>query len=367
MSSAVAFWLAMATTSQAHEVLPAIADIEVVDDQIRLQIELNAEAILADLDLDGVTDTDAATAGTSYDGLRQLSGADLTASIQQDSAKLTQHINVLSGEAAVNLTLTTITVPDIGDVEVTRVTTLVLMGDLAEGAQTLQVGWPKEFGVLILRQIGVPEPYSGYLEGGALSDAFHIAGGDQDSGWISFLQYIPVGFEHIVPMGLDHILFVLGLFFLSTQMRPLLWQISAFTLAHTVTLAMGALGWIVVPGAIVEPIIAASIVFVAVENILTDGLSRWRPALVFVFGLLHGLGFASVLGEFGLPEANFIPALLGFNVGVEIGQLSVIAAAFLAVGLWFGQKEWYRRVIAIPASLAIAIIGGYWFVERVFL
>jgi HupE / UreJ protein len=134
-----------------------------------------------------------------------------------------------------------------------------------------------------------------------------------------------------------------------------------------VTLALGALGYVHIPGAIVEPIIAASIVYVAVENILSDGLSRWRPLVVFGFGLLHGLGFASVLEEFGLPEGNFVPALLGFNVGVELGQLAVILAVFLLVGVWFRDKAWYRPAIAVPASAAIGLVGAWWFVERVFL
>ena len=186
------------------------------------------------------------------------------------------------------------------------------------------------------------------------------------TGWVAFASYIPVGFDHIVPKGLDHILFVLGLFFLSARLGPLFWQISAFTLAHTVTLALGALGWVSVSGAIVEPLIAASIVFVAVENIFSKGLSPWRPAIVFGFGLLHGLGFASVLGEFGLPTGQFIPALIGFNVGVEVGQLAVIAVAFSLVG-WFVRKDWYRTAISIPASLAIAAVGVWWVIERTIL
>ena len=148
-------------------------------------------------------------------------------------------------------------------------------------------------------------------------------------------------------------------------MRPLVWQISAFTLAHTVTLALGAMGWVNVPGSIVEPLIAASIVYVAVENIFAKGLNPWRPFVIFGFGLLHGLGFASVLGEFGLPDGQFIPALIAFNIGVELGQLTVIALAFLAVG-WFARKSWYRAGIAIPASCIIAAVGAYWCVERVF-
>ncbi len=117
----------------------------------------------------------------------------------------------------------------------------------------------------------------------------------------------------------------------------------------------------------VEPLIAASICYVAIENVFTNHLNPWRPAIVFGFGLLHGLGFASVLEEFGLPETHFIPALLGFNVGVELGQITVIAIAFLAVGFWFRNKPWYRSVITIPASLVIAGIGAYWVLERTVL
>ena len=118
-------------------------------------------------------------------------------------------------------------------------------------------------------------------------------------------------------------------------------------------------------GSIVEPLIAASIVYVAVENIFAKGLNPWRPFVIFGFGLLHGLGFASVLGEFGLPDGQFIPALIAFNIGVELGQLTVIALAFLAVG-WFARKSWYRAGIAIPASCIIAAVGAYWCIERVF-
>ena len=146
-----------------------------------------------------------------------------------------------------------------------------------------------------------------------------------------------------------------------------MWQISAFTLAHTVTLIAGSLGLINLPASIVEPLIAASIVFVAVENIFFSKLNKWRSILVFSFGLLHGLGFANVLAEFGLPEGQFLPALIGFNIGVEIGQLSVIAIAYLLLGLTFGQKTYYRKVISIPASFIVASIGTWWLFERVLL
>ena len=178
-----------------------------------------------------------------------------------------------------------------------------------------------------------------------------------------FWLYTKAGFEHIIPKGLDHILFVLGLFFSSLLLASLLWQVTAFTLAHSVTLGMAALGIISVPAAIVEPLIALSIVWVAVENCYATSVSRWRPAVVFGFGLLHGLGFASVLADYGLPKQDLVSSLLAFNVGVELGQLTIIAAA--AVCTWgIRQKAWYRLGVQIPASVCIALVGAYWLLER---
>jgi hypothetical protein len=114
-------------------------------------------------------------------------------------------------------------------------------------------------------------------------------------------------------------------------------------------------------------LIAASIVYVAVENVVARGLTPWRPVIVFLFGLLHGLGFASVLADVGLPPGQYVPSLIGFNVGVEIGQLTVVALAYLTVGYWFGDKPWYRARIATPASLAIAAVGAWWVIERTLL
>ncbi len=176
-------------------------------------------------------------------------------------------------------------------------------------------------------------------------------------------RYLFLGFTHILPKGLDHILFVLGLFLLSLRLRPLLAQVTAFTVAHTLSLALAMLGLVHLSPRIVEPLIAVSIVYVAVENVFARELKKSRVALVFAFGLLHGLGFAGVLSELGLPRSSFVPALLSFNVGVELGQLTVIAAAFLAVGA-FRSRSWYVMRVAVPASLAIAAVGLYWAITR---
>ena len=177
-------------------------------------------------------------------------------------------------------------------------------------------------------------------------------------------SYIQIGFEHIVPKGTDHILFILGLFLLSTHLRPLLWQVTMFTIAHTITLGLAMLNIIQLPASVVEPLIALSIAYVGVENIYAKSLHKSRLVLVFLFGLLHGLGFAGVLSDFGMPKGDFAEALISFNVGVELGQLAVISIAFVLLRFWFQDQNKYRKFIVVPGSVFISVIGSYWFLER---
>jgi len=206
------------------------------------------------------------------------------------------------------------------------------------------------------------EPTRFIVDPGETSPAYPLDAAAPAAGNV-FWRYLVLGFEHILPKGLDHILFVVGLFLLSTRLRPLLWQVTAFTVAHSVTLALSMLGVVELPSRIVESLIALSIAYVAIENLFTARLHAWRTALVFGFGLLHGLGFAGVLRELGLPPDDFVPALVSFNLGVELGQLSVVALAFVLVGR-FRSSAWYRRAIVLPVSAAIALTGLYWAWER---
>ena len=173
-----------------------------------------------------------------------------------------------------------------------------------------------------------------------------------------------LGFIHILPKGLDHILFVIALFLLTIRLKPLLIQVSLFTLAHTLTLGLSIMGIISLPGSIVEPLIALSICYVGIENCRHSELKTSRMAIVFGFGLLHGMGFAGVLSELGLPSDHLLSALVSFNVGVELGQLAVILGALVTVG-WFRNAPWFRSRIVEPASIFIATIGLFWTVERV--
>lgn len=357
----------MSSAVAAHEVQPAVADVTLGPDSMEISIVTAWEAPVAGIDLEGIFNTNDAEEAEAYDRLRALDPLAFEAAFRREWPRLRDKITILAGDTPVVPEIAGFEIPPVGNTELARLSTLNLTAELPPDGSPVTIGWTGDLGTLVLRQVGIEDGYTGYLTNGALSDPIARDAPDTTSAPAAFVEYITVGFDHIVPKGLDHILFVLGLFFLSTMIRPLLWQVSAFTLAHTVTLALGALEIVRIPAGIVEPLIAASIVYVGVENVLSRGLTPWRPVIVFLFGLLHGLGFASVLSDFGLGSSHFVPKLIGFNVGVELGQLFVIAVAFLAVGLWFGQKDWYRARIANPASIAIALVGGWWFVERTLL
>jgi hypothetical protein len=160
------------------------------------------------------------------------------------------------------------------------------------------------------------------------------------------------------------VLFVAGLVLGAGQrFKPLLLQLSAFTLAHSLTLALGALGLVVLPSKLVETLIALSLAVVAVENLLQRGTPRQRVWLVLCFGLLHGQGFARVLTELELPRQSFLVALVSFNLGVEAGQLIVVAGLSVLL-YWLRDPLAFRRYAVVPGSLFIAAIGAYWAVER---
>ena len=180
------------------------------------------------------------------------------------------------------------------------------------------------------------------------------------------ILYLQLGFKHIIPLGFDHILFIISLCLITPKLKPVLYQATAFTVAHSITLGLAMFKIITPSPAIVEPIIAISIAYVALENIFSPTFKKSRLAIVFLFGLIHGLGFANALGQLGLPEKSYFTSLIMFNVGVELAQVSIIIIAWFALIKWFGQKDWYRSKVVIPISIAIAAIALYWVVERMF-
>lgn len=178
--------------------------------------------------------------------------------------------------------------------------------------------------------------------------------------------YLQLGYTHILPLGVDHILFVICLFLLNPKLKPILWQATAFTVAHTITLGLAMYKVIKPPTSIVEPVIALSIMYVALENIFSTKLKASRIGIVFLFGLIHGMGFASALTTLGLPQNGYFTSLIMFNLGVELGQITVILAAFFLLAKPFGDKPYYRKRIVIPLSVIIAAVALYWTIERIF-
>jgi len=247
--------------------------------------------------------------------------------------------------------------------------TIRLSGRTPPGARqfTWSFGWTFASYAMIVRRPPADHPSTEWLEGGQTSAPVSLtAPAPAANRWQIAWRYLVLGFTHIVPKGFDHVLFVLGIYLLSGRTRSVLWQASAFTVAHSITLGLSMYGLVTVAPRIVEPLIAVSIAYVAIENIFLSELKSWRVALVFAFGLLHGLGFAGALQELGLPRSEFLTALLTFNAGVEAGQLAVIGSAFLIVGWHCAERTWYRSRVVVPASLAIACTAVYWTVERLF-
>ena len=355
-----------ARTSTAHEIRPAIVTATVGDLSYDIKIVLNAEALLAGIGPEHA-DTNEAPEAATYNSLRALPSSDLKAQLEVFGQRWLNGIRVDFDGHRAPMSIVSIDVPPTTDVSRARISTVHLRGPVPVEAKTMRWSYAKSFGASVVRLMrNGEEPLEvGWLKDGQISNEIPLRGNNAQSGVQTFLSYVAVGFTHIVPEGLDHILFVLGLYLLAAHWRPLLVQVTAFTVAHSITLGLGLYGYVTVPSSIVEPMIALSIVYVAVENILTSKLTLWRPVVVFGFGLLHGLGFASVLLEIGLQRSDYALGLIGFNIGVELGQLTVIVTAFLLTGYWFRDKSWYRQRVVWPASATIAIVGTFWAVQRI--
>jgi hypothetical protein len=238
-----------------------------------------------------------------------------------------------------------------------------------DGTAMVNINWPMAMGGLLIRQHGDSSnasyveflPMGGQSRGFALGEIYQLSLLDVAQ------RYIHSGIIHIVPHGLDHILFVIGLLAFSRSGHHLLLQISLFTVAHTLTLAAASLGLITLSPALVEPLIALSVAYIGVENLMRSSpqFTLMRGSVVFAFGLLHGLGFASVLADFGLPDTAFLASLISFNIGVEIGQLIIVIPLFVLLRYILAEQKYYKIIFQIPVSVLIALTGIYWALERV--
>ena len=365
----------LAQSADAHQLRPAIVNLEFTQNGwVKVHIQTNIESLIAGID-SSHDDTDDSPQTELYNQLRALSSEQLTREFKLLEESIISQLNLAFDGVKSDLSLVRLDIPDIGNLDKSRLSDLHLLAFIPNPSDSdkPEVTWqyPKKFGNNVAHFYYDQTPQektSHWLTDGVMSPPFELNAAYTPKPFTQVAaEYTVLGFEHIVPKGIDHILFVLGLFLLSVKLRPLLLQVTAFTLAHSITLGLTIYGVISLPPSIVEPLIALSIIAVGIENIFVKTVKIRRIVVVFLFGLLHGMGFAGVLSQLGLPESDFVTALVFFNIGVEAGQLFVITVAFLCVFWLLKNQQLYRQWVVIPVSALISLIGLYWTYERLFL
>ena len=353
--------LLLCVNAHAHEIGKSQVSIVLRDSAFQADVTVDPDALLSKLEAFGGRPVSRETSRADRDErIRALAGVFLERSVVRvDGRPIHPAFAYLPVSAFSDLAQT----PSL----------VRLTGTLPPGARELDFAYGLALGTYALNtRFGDGPVQTQWIVGGDVSQPISLAAPPApltrtEVAW----QYLVLGFTHIVPRGPDHILFVLGIFLLTSRWRSIVAQVSTFTLAHSITLALTMFGVVSLPAKVVEPMIALSIAYVAIENLIVSELKPWRLALVFSFGLLHGMGFAGVLRDLGLPRSQFLDALVSFNVGVEGGQLLVIALAFAAVAVVRGVRlqpdhagTAYRRFIVQPASVAIALVGLFWTIQR---
>ena len=361
------------TPAYSDVVKPALVEINThTNGKVNIEVRASIEALLTGINAQYKNTKDAPTAD-EYDVLRAMPPEELKKQFATFHQDMLDSIFLKTELGKVSLIINSVVIPEPGYTKVPRISVITLTGEILPNTQKLQWYYPARFGDNAVRVRQIDEANEQWywsewqwLRNDQVSDDFSLEEVFAKRSSIEVIgSYIAVGFEHIIPKGTDHLLFILGIFLLSVRLKPLLWQVTMFTLAHTITLGLSMNGLISLPANIVEPLIALSIAYIGVENIFHKSLHKSRLALVFAFGLLHGLGFAGVLSDFGMPDDDFAIALISFNVGVELAQLTVIALAFALVAFWFRHKHWYRKVIIVPGSVLISITGLLWTIQRI--
>lgn len=356
----------------ADVIKPALVEVTAnAGGEVSIEIRTSIEAMLTGINAQYKNTQDSPQA-EAYDELRVLQPQQLHEAFEPFKPELLKQVWLKADEQPVALSIKQVDIPDPGYTKVPRTSVIVLEGQVATNAQNLQWYYPSAFGdnAVRVRQVNEAKEQWHWSDWQwirkdepsqlfSLSEVFR-----QPSLLSTVLSYIEIGFTHILPKGLDHILFIIGIFLFSARLKPLFWQVTMFTIAHTITLGLSMNGILSLPANIVEPLIALSIAYIGVENVFARNLHNSRLLLVFAFGLLHGLGFASVLTDFGMPDDAFAIALISFNVGVELGQIALILAGYFLLSKWFGQRDWYRAGVIIPGSLLISVTGLYWLAER---
>ena len=331
----------------------------------RVEIETNLEKILIQIK-QKYADEKEFFFSENYENLRELEPNKLKTVFFSVSKKFLNSTDLIFDGKSATLSLRTVNVITNINLKEPRRSILILEAKYPVNAMNLEWSWYEKFGLNVIRTMDIDGKAfkSVWYRKSPKSSPLNLDGMPGKNFVNRFFNYLEIGFSHIIPKGFDHIIFVLGIFLLSTNWKIMLLQVTCFTIAHTLTLALSLFEIFNLPGRIVEPLIALSIVYIGIENIFTERLRKWRPILVFLFGLLHGLGFAGSLIELGLPIGYYLETLVAFNLGIEAGQTLVIGIAYFIFFIFFYKKSSYRKYVVIPGSITISTIGLWMFFDR---
>lgn len=334
----------------------------------RVEIETNLEDLLINIKQKYADDNELLFT-ENYEKLRNLDSNRLKRIFLSVSDKFLSSIDVRFDRKSAKLSVRTINIIDNLNIKEARKSILILEVKAPSNAMSMEWSWDESFGSNVIRTMDIDGKAfrSVWFRKSPSSPPLNLAGMPGKNFVSRFLAYLEIGFSHIIPQGFDHILFVLGIFLLSTNWKIMLTQVTCFTIAHSISLALSIFEILILPERIVEPLIALSIVYVGIENIFTSKLTLLRPLLIFLFGLLHGLGFAGILVRVGIPEGYFLESLLAFNLGIEAGQIFVLGVAYFVLYFYFHKRSYYHNYVVIPGSLTISLIGLWMFYERIFL
>ena len=325
--------------------------------------------ILSDIDASNFSNTDTSPLSENYDNYRSLNIIELEKIFLNSWNKISSNINIKINNESKKIILIKIEVEDIKNIDIVRDTHIYFRVLLDKNSERFSFRWIKKYGPIILRENNnnksENELVTEYLQSGIESNQFSFKENNSINTLNSFTKFFVLGVKHIIPKGLDHILFICGLFLFSSSLKKLITQITIFTIAHSITLIFVSLSLIRIYPQIVEPLIALSIVYVGLENIFKNYTKEYlRYAIILFFGLLHGLGFAIVLSDIGYRSSELLINLISFNIGIEVAQISIVLILYLLIALNFSKNKYYRMFFQVPSSIIIAGIGLYWFFER---
>ena len=360
--------------AHADVIKPTMADISVHSTgEVDVELHVSIEALMTGINNRWRRTQDAPPAlAEAYNRLRAMPPEQLAREFAGFEARMLAGIDLRFDGQHVDLELVDMEIAEPGYKKVPRASVLYLRGEVPRGAQQLVWYFPKKFSnnAVRVKQVNEAEEewrWSDWLwiRDDKPSEPFPIEEVFVKKPlWEIVANYISIGYDHIVPNGMDHILFVIGIFLLTTRFRPLLSQITMFTVAHSISLALAVYGVFELSPQLVQPLVALSIAYVGLENLYSKKVQKRRLLLVFGFGLLHGMGFAGALKDFGMPPGDYATALISFNVGVELGQIMIVLSAFVMFAGWFARRTWYRPAVVLPVSAVIAVMGLTWTVER---